>query len=184
MSKDIFFSRLYNDMGVEFFYLYKTISLEEHSSDIKEVLEELYNPNKGEFFKRLATIFNAVFAQNSQTFLLSKRTLLKLMQEDKNTTHGGLSSRDYKFLLAKITNSSSFITLRPPTNNHAGVYKMIDPYLVSLLVAQVGQKALLAQEKAITNYYDTKVELNNEAIDEWEFKNSQWSIWMLDARDE
>lgn len=86
--------------------------------------------------------------------MFSKRTLEDLFEKDEASKYKALGTNDYKELLAILTNSQLFTVLRQPTRNKAGVYKLIEPSLVKILVISVGQQFLEAQESKILEFYD------------------------------
>lgn len=87
--------------------------------------------------------------------MISKRKLVTLFKNDKNTSYKNIGTKDYKVFLAKITNSGMFEVLRKPGPKQAGVYKLINKDIVNLLTTLVGEKILEKQEKYILNYYDS-----------------------------
>jgi hypothetical protein len=147
------YEKMFTKFKQDDFFLKRTQPLDDHDLEIKKMLDIYYN-QKG-LQHRLATLLNSIFTQQTQTFLFSRKHAVELFKQDDLSKYRTVSHKDYSLLLAIITNSpDDFQVLRKPTNNKAGVYKLIEPQLVDVLIKLVGKKMLEAQEKKALDYYD------------------------------
>lgn len=103
---------------------------------------------------RMAPIVNALFTQNLQTFMFSHSTLDKLYAQDSQVPFNSLSTHEYKAFFENFKESPLFEVLRESTNNRSGVYKLVKPEILQLLINNVGMKFLAGQEKYAVNYFD------------------------------
>ncbi len=76
------------------------------------------------------------------------------MKDDVNGNGSGIDSKDYKIYKARLHTTNYIETLRAPKGRRAGVYKLINTTIVSLLNQMCGEEFFEAQEKAILDYYD------------------------------
>lgn len=146
----------FKTFDLQLYFLHTTLKIKEHPKEVQKILKFLYGSVDQNLKNRMGTIMNAIFTQNLQTFLLSKRTLYKLFLADSESKYKSLSSREYSLLLARLTNSGLFETLRYPTINQAGVYKLINPEMVAIIESNIGRKLLALQEKNVVDFYDMK----------------------------
>lgn len=118
---------------------------------------------------RATTILNAIFTHRTLTFMVTKRQYNKLLTNDINHTKKNLSGSVYGLFIENIKKNGMIQELRKPTNGKAGVYKLIDPDLVSM-VRELHQlevteaynelmnfdKIQAQKEEKVLEYYDNK----------------------------
>jgi uncharacterized protein YqkB len=122
-----------------------------HDEKIQKLLIELYKHKETSI---IASIFNAIYTQKLQTFLMSKKIAINLCKTDKLNMLKEPNATQYSSFFNAFIASGQFEILRKHTNNKAGVYKLIDSDYVPLLQASCGAQMLKAQEQFAIEYYD------------------------------
>lgn len=114
---------------------------------------EVMYENPDTLCKRMSTVFNAIFTQRMQVFMLSRNSTIKLIKEDLNHDLS-LSPSEYKFFLKAISNCGYFQVLREHTQKKAGVYKLIEPDMVKELHRLAAKEYFEEQEKHVLSFFE------------------------------
>lgn len=133
-------------------FLTETVEMSEIDPEVSIWLSVLYTSSGNRL--RIAPIYNSLFNQNLQTFIFSRKTLIDLYAQDAKNANITINDKQYTKFLFEFCANPMFEVLRVPTNNKAGVYKLIDPDLVSILHKNFSSKFFAAQEKFAVQYYD------------------------------
>jgi hypothetical protein len=145
-------------------FLYRTLPAQKLDFEVnikdditgRPAFEVMYE-NPDTTFKRLVSIFNSIFTQRMQTFMLSRNSAIKLIKEDPNHELS-LSPNEYNHFLKIITQGGYFQVLKTHTKKKAGVYKLVHPELVKELRNLAAKEYFEAQEQAVLAYYDKDLE--------------------------
>jgi len=118
---------------------------------------------------RATTILNAIFTHRTLTFMVTKRQYNKLFANDTTHTKKSLNGNVYGIFIESLKTNGMIDELREPTNGKAGVYKLVDPDLVSMVrelhILEVTEaydelmnfeKIQAQKEEKVLNYYDSK----------------------------
>lgn len=118
---------------------------------------------------RAATMLNSIFTHRTLTFMVTKRRYNKLLADDINHTKKEVSGTIYNLFMENVTKNGMIKQLRTPTNGKAGVYKLIDPDMISMMkelhVLEVTEafdemmnfdKIQSQKEESVLDYYDSK----------------------------
>ena len=154
-------------------YLHKldnTLLLDQfENKEVKYLLSLFYNDSQ-RVTKMTGSLLNSIFYNKKQTFILSKRIMQKLFQNDLNILGNDkkfktLNYSNYITMLHKLFSSGILERLRNSTGRKAGVYKLIKPNFVSLLhliskeetdnLKVSIEEYFEAQELGTVDYYDT-----------------------------
>jgi hypothetical protein len=139
-------------------FLKETSKVDDFEKEIGELLKQMYshpNPN----IIRMATIFNSILTHRHQTFMISRRILVKLFASETNSCYKSINDREYNILIYKMLKHGDFIRLREPSNEtpnnlKAGVYKTIEPDIIRILHTLHGVDYFKLQEEAVIKLYD------------------------------
>lgn len=94
--------------------------LPEIGKDLK-ALYEYKDPN----ISRMTSIINAIYTHRMQTFMLTARSLEKLLKADSNQKYKSVSGSIWGSVRDAMKELGHFEEVREPTNGKAGVYKLI-----------------------------------------------------------
>lgn len=108
---------------------------------------------------KIVTLINAIFTHHSQTFMLTKKSYVDLIEKDTNSKYKSLNSLEYKNLIRIMLTSGHFERIREPIGRKAGVYKLVCPDILDVLHKLHSAEFFKMQEEKVTAYYDgAKVE--------------------------
>jgi len=121
--------------------------------EVKDCLTDMYK-HPSPLTRRMASVFNSIFTHHAQTFLLTKKSLIDLLNQDDLQDKKNISGQDYKLFIFKLTNNGHFDVLRRPTGNKSGVYKLVQKDFVKQLHNLHSADWFDNQEQKVVDYYD------------------------------
>lgn len=128
--------------------------LDQCSEEVQKALNSFYlsdNPN----IQKIGSMLNAIYTQQTKTFMVSIRILRELIKEDPNIVFKDCHSSQYKNIMAKVLGSDMFTKLREPRGNAAGLYELTSKIFLEILEIEVGKDVLEAKKEAHVDWYDT-----------------------------
>lgn len=118
---------------------------------------------------RATTLLNSIFTHRTLTFMVTKRQYNKILNNDVNHSKKEISGTIYNLFMENVTKNGMIEQLRKPTHGKAGVYKLVDPDMISMLkelhVLEVTEafdemmnfdKIQDKKEEDVLAYYDSK----------------------------
>lgn len=103
----------------------------------------------------LSSMLNSIFTQSNMVFVLSQRSFLSLVREDINKPQITISSRRYASFKCKLHQIGYLSTLKESTHCKGGVYKIIHPKIVDILLKRKGDVFFKTQEEVVLGFYDS-----------------------------
>jgi hypothetical protein len=146
--------------------LYRTSMVEDLDNDRAEMMLNALLAKKDPLKLAFATILNAVFTQQSPVFMITKRTLSKLMYHDKNHEGNFCHDRTYTVLMRGLKNSGFIEVVEKPVGRKGGLYKLKDLDAVEVLKLIMIDISYEEIEKAKTEEYYKMNGKSKESQDE------------------
>lgn len=128
--------------------------VENFNEEIRGIVTALYD-HKKTAFKRLGTVFNAIFTQQNGVFTLSlglAKTLIPL-----DSAQSGLKSCDdeaYKSMIHTGLSCGLFTKIREQKGNKAALYQLTFPAALNELEKLMGREARLAKDNKFIEWWD------------------------------
>lgn len=132
----------------------------ELDKEMQLALNALYN-NADPQKKRIGSILNSIFTQESHVFMNSVRILDDLVNKDPNTTLKSCHSSKYNEIMHLLQKNGIILKIREPKGRRAGLYKLIADIYLNILIMVMGKEMLDAKEKANIEWYDKNSDINN-----------------------
>lgn len=121
--------------------------------EMKNTLKLFYN-HKNSHVKKIGSILNALFYQPRKIFIITKKLLNSLVKYDVNIKANSVDSEAYGKALYHMFNNNIIKRIREPAQNKAGLYKIIDRDILTIMEKNAGKAFLDAQEEKGVEYYD------------------------------
>jgi len=136
--------------------LYETKPLDQFDEDIQDTLAPFYNHSDVKM-KRVGTIFNGIYTQNSVAFMMSFRICRELIATD--TERHGLKSctdREYNAVIHWLLKNNVLVKIRDQKGRRSAMYELIEPRFLNLLYKSAGKDLVDAKKDKNIEWYDTK----------------------------
>jgi hypothetical protein len=121
--------------------------------EFTQMLKDGYS-SKDSYEVRMVSVLNSIFTHHAQTFLLTKKSLTELLEQDIYVKKKSINTATYKCFMNMLNNNGHFECLRKPSNNKSGVYKLIQKDLVENLYKLHSAEWFKSQEQKVIDYYD------------------------------
>lgn len=130
--------------------------------------------NKDPIVRRLSSIINACYTQNTTTFGINRRELDLLVSKDVNYKPNYVDSDSYSMVKNQMISSGMFKEVRPPVigkekgERKSGIYELVDELYLQPLYVKLAKPFFEAKKEKIVKWYDeqlTKDQLNQEQQD-------------------
>ena len=119
----------------------------------KLMVTDLYN-SKHSVTHLIATMFNAVVAHQRATFMMSKRIMNTLIENDPNTDTNCCKSTTYRDFMQKCISDGLLEVLRPHMGRRAGLYELKDDLTLEVLYRIQGRDYYNAQKVISIEFHD------------------------------
>jgi hypothetical protein len=129
--------------------------VESFNEEIQAILYAFYD-HKKPHFRRLATVFNAVFTQENSVFTFSLGLAQKLIPLD-SAMHGFGKPNDdaYNAMMHNGMLGGYFEKIREHTSNKAALYRITHPKILFELELLMGREAREAKENKFIEWWDS-----------------------------
>lgn len=143
--------------------LYRTSKIKDFELEqVRDILEKL-TLKTDPLQLALASMINAIFTQRASVFMITKRSLSKLMYHDQN--HDGTLCHDrvYTVMMNNLKNSGVIEVLEKPAGRKGGLYRLTDSDLVELLKLTMIDSSYEEVEKVrIEQFYNMNGKVDHE----------------------
>lgn len=129
------------------------------------ILQKLYDSSE-KINQRMGTIINSIFHHKRMVFAMSRRTLKKLLTNDKNIETNTIDTRFYQKLLAVLINYKVLEVRRPPNGVQAGIYRLILPEICNIMYLENGKIWFDEQDRQALQWYDNDKRFEKEEPEE------------------
>ena len=131
---------------------------------LKTMLESTYSSDSG-ISNLIATFTNAVATHQRATFIMSKRVMDRLIENDPNTKATVCKSTTYRDFLQKCISDNIIVVLRKQIGRKAGLYEVVDELIVEVLYQLNGKDYYNAQKTVSIEFHDNSDEPGNRLKD-------------------
>lgn len=145
--------------------LYRTSDIEDISVEKGRVMLRSLVDNKDPLKLAFASMLNAIFTQQAPVFMITKRSLSKLIYDDKNHDGTLCHNRVYTVLMGSLKESGFLEVIEEPAPRKAGLYRIKDQDAVEVLKLIMIDKPYEEIEKMRTDKYYKMNEKNQDSED-------------------
>ena len=129
--------------------------LDTFNEEMNEILEAFYK-NHDSAVKMLGSIFNSIYTQHNNVFLLSVGIVRDLVAADaarhKLTSCNGKS---YNFIIHHCLMAGMFVKIREQVGKKAALYELVHPKFLDPLYRVMSKEMLAAKKKRTIEWYDS-----------------------------
>lgn len=127
--------------------------VESFNEEIQMILNALYDHPES-YFKRLATVFNAIYTQQNSVFTFSLGLAQKLIPLDKKNGFGKPDDKAYNLMMHTALVGGMFEKIRDQVGNKAALFRLTHPMALKELELLMGKEARQAKEDKFIQWWD------------------------------
>jgi len=108
----------------------------------------------------LASVINAIYTQQNPVFILSYRSINKLIKNDQNININALNGSQWKFFKKNFIfdeETQIFSVVREQKNKIPGLYEIKQEELLSMIESSIGREILEKRKKVNIKWYDDNI---------------------------
>lgn len=138
--------------------------VESFNEEIQNILNAFYDHPES-YFKRLATVVNAIYTQQNSVFTFSLGLAQDLIPLDKKHGFGKPNDIAYNLMMHKALVGGLFEKIREQTGNKAALYRLTHPKMLLELELLMGKEARQAKEDKFIQWWDETLPSNEPRPD-------------------